>query len=122
MADSTYELEYIVVSEASKEATLLQNFIGNLGVVPTIQVSVELFCDNEGMVALTKELWYHDKSRHIDKKYHFIRHRVDEGHFIVKKVSSEENLVDLLIKGLRRIKLVQHARSVGLKDDISFSD
>lgn len=36
MADSTYESDYIAMSEASKEAIGLKNFIKDLGVVPVI--------------------------------------------------------------------------------------
>ncbi|KAI3781493.1 hypothetical protein L2E82_11509 [Cichorium intybus] len=73
VADSTCELEYIVASEASKEAAWLKNFIDDLGVVPSIQEPLELFCDNEGAVALIKEPQDHGKSRHIDRKYHYIK-------------------------------------------------
>ena len=37
MANSSCESEYIIASEASKELDLLKNFIGDLGVVMTIQ-------------------------------------------------------------------------------------
>ncbi|CAH1440299.1 unnamed protein product [Lactuca virosa] len=72
IADSTCESEYITASEASKEAIWLKNFIGDLGVVPAIQEPMEMFCDNEGAVALTKEPRDHGRSQHIDRKYHFI--------------------------------------------------
>jgi len=121
VADSTCESEYIAASEASKEAAWLRNFIGDLGVVPTIQEPMELFCDNEGAVALTKEPRDHGRSRHIDRKYHLIRHKVEEGHLIVKRVSSEDNPTDPFTKGLSKAKHIQHARSIGLRDDISFS-
>ena len=121
VADSTCESEYIAVSEASKEAIWLKNFIGDLGVVPTIKEPMEIFCDNEGAVALTKEPRDHGRSRHIDRKYHFIRHKIEEGHLVVKRVSSEENPADPLTKGLSRVKHNQHARSIGLRDDVSFS-
>ena len=78
VADSTCESEYIAASEASKEVIWLKNLIGDLGVVPAIKEPMEIFCDNEGAVALTKEPRDHGSSRHIDKKYHFIRHRVEE--------------------------------------------
>jgi len=121
VADSTCESEYIAVSEASKEAIWLKNFIEDLGVVPTIKEPMEIFCDNEGAVALTKEPRDHGRSRHIDRKYHFIRHKIEEGHVVVKRVSSEENPADPLTKGLSRVKHNQHARSIGLRDDVSFS-
>ncbi|KAI3788052.1 hypothetical protein L2E82_00677 [Cichorium intybus] len=120
VADSICESEYIATSEAAKEAAWLKNFIGDLGVVPSIQELMELFCDNEGAVALTKEPIDHGKSRHIDRKYHYIRHRVEEGHLIVKRVSSEDNPADPLTKALSRVKNYQHARRIGLTDDISF--
>ncbi|KAI3751597.1 hypothetical protein L2E82_22687 [Cichorium intybus] len=113
---------YIAASEASKEAAWLKNFIGDLGVVPSIQEPVELFCDNEGAVALAKEPRDHGKSRHIERKYHYIRHQIEEGHLLVKRVSSEDNPADPLTKALNRIKHNMHARSIGLKDDVSFSN
>ena len=121
VADSTCESEYIAASKVSKEAIWLKNFIGNLGVVPAIKEPMEIFCDNEGVVALTKEPRDHGRSKHIDRKYHFIRHRV-EGLLIVKRVSSKENPADPLTKGLTRVKHFQHARRIGLRDDISFVD
>ena len=68
VADSTCELEYIVASEATKKAIWLKNFIRDLGVVPAIKEPMEIFCDNEGAVALTKEPRDHGRSRHIEKK------------------------------------------------------
>ncbi|GKD26060.1 hypothetical protein Tco_1232274 [Tanacetum coccineum] len=55
VVDSTCEFEYIASCEASKEAIWMKNFIGDLGVVPTVQDPIEIFCDNESAVALTKE-------------------------------------------------------------------
>ncbi|GKB97144.1 hypothetical protein Tco_0983281 [Tanacetum coccineum] len=56
VADSTYESEYIAACVASKEAMWMKNFMGDLGVVPTVQDPIEIFCDNESAVALTKDL------------------------------------------------------------------
>jgi len=95
----------------------LKNFIGDLGVVPAIKEPMEIFCDNEGVVSLTKEPRDHGRSRHIDRKYHFIRHCVEKGQLMVKRISSEDNPADPLTKGLSRVKHLQHARSIGLRDD-----
>ncbi|CAH1436689.1 unnamed protein product [Lactuca virosa] len=122
VADSKCESEYIAVSEAFKDAIWLKNFIGDLGVVPAIKDPMEIFYDNKGVVALTKEPRDHGRSRHIDRKYHFIKHRVEEGFLVVKRVSSEEKPTDPLTKGLSKVKHLQHAWSIGLNDDISLSD
>ena len=82
---------------------------------------MEIFCDNNSAVALAKEPRDHGRSRHIDRKYHFIRHRIEEEILEAKRVSSDENPADSLTKGLTRAKHLQHARSIELKDDISSS-
>ncbi|GJU46176.1 putative RNA-directed DNA polymerase [Tanacetum coccineum] len=120
VADSTCESEYIAASEASKEAIWMKNFIGDLGVVPTVQDPIEIFCDNESAVALTKEPKDHGKSKHIDRKYHFVRSKVAEGHVIVKDIRSEDNLADPFTKALAKSKHDEHAKSIGLKDKIEF--
>nr|GFA08970.1 hypothetical protein [Tanacetum cinerariifolium] len=81
VADSTCESEYIAACEASKEAIWMKNFIG---VVTTVQDLIEIFCDNESAVALTKEPKDHEKSKHIERTYHFVLSKVEEGHVIVK--------------------------------------
>ena len=42
VVDSMCELEYTTVSEASKEEIWFKNFIGDLGVVPSIKEPVEI--------------------------------------------------------------------------------
>ena len=122
VAESTCESEYIAASEAAKEATWLQNFIGDLGVVPTISEPIKIFCDNTGAVALTKEPKDHGKTKHIKRKFHYVRHRVEDGDILVSRISSEENPADPFTKALSKSKHDLHARSIGLRQDISFSN
>ena len=77
--------------------------------------------DSNSAVALAKEPRDHGRSRHIDRKDHFIRNRIEERILVAKKVSSDENPADPLTKGLTRAKHLQHAQSIRLKDDIRFS-
>jgi hypothetical protein len=120
VAESTCESEYIAVAEAAKEATWLQNFIGDLGVVPSIFEPMEIFCDNTGAVALTKEPKDHGKTRHIKRKYHYVRHRVEDGDIIVSRISSEDNPADPFTKALSKTKHDTHAINIGLRQDVQF--
>ena len=54
-ADSTTEAEYIAASDAAKEAVWIRKFIQKLQVVPTIVLSILLYCDNNGAIAQAKE-------------------------------------------------------------------
>lgn len=72
MVDSTCMLEYIATSDVTKDATWLKNFICDLRVDPSIQELIEILCNNEGVVALTKEPIDDGRSRHILRKYHYV--------------------------------------------------
>ncbi|GJS96003.1 retrotransposon protein, putative, ty1-copia subclass [Tanacetum coccineum] len=80
MADSTCKSEYIAPCEASKEAIRMKNFIGDLGVVSTIQDPIEIFCDNKSAVTLTKEPKDHRKVMILKEYHHFVRCKEEEGH------------------------------------------
>lgn len=68
VTNSTCEYQYIVASDARKEATWIKNFIGDLGVVLSNKEHLEKLCDNEGAVSLTKESTDHERLMHIKKK------------------------------------------------------
>jgi hypothetical protein len=70
--DSTREAEYITALEGSKEAVWIKQFLEELGVVPSALNPVEIYCDNSGVVAQAREPRSHQKSRHIERKYHII--------------------------------------------------
>ncbi|KAJ9565696.1 hypothetical protein OSB04_001662 [Centaurea solstitialis] len=79
VADSTTEAEYI-------------------GVVPSIQDPIEIFCDNEGAVILAKEPRSHKRTRHILRKFHYVRKVVEDRDIIISRVSTDENLADPFTK------------------------
>ena len=46
ISDSIMEAKYVATSKASKEAIWLRNFLLDLGVVPSMQLPITLYCDN----------------------------------------------------------------------------
>ena len=47
-----------------------------------------LMVDNQSAIALAKNPVYHDRSKHIDTKYHFIRDCVDGGQIKLEYVET----------------------------------
>ena len=115
VADSTTEAEYIAVNEAAKEAVWMKKFIGDLGVVPSIQDPIEIFCDNEGAVILAKEPRSHKRTRHILRKFHYVRKIVEDRDIIISRVGTDENLADPFTKPLSQTKHDSHTRSIGVR-------
>ena len=54
MTDSVCE-EYIAASDAAKEAMWLRKFITKLGVAPSLDGPILLYCDSIGVIAQAKE-------------------------------------------------------------------
>ncbi|XP_048493253.1 uncharacterized protein LOC104883311 [Beta vulgaris subsp. vulgaris] len=57
IADSTIEVEYIAVVDAKKEVAWIKKFISKLGVVPSIENVIELYCDNNGALLSLRSLY-----------------------------------------------------------------
>ena len=87
IADSTMEAEYITASEAAKEAVWLKNFLLDLGLVPSAQSAITLYCDNSGAVANAKEPMSHKRGKHIERKYHLICELVSRGDTMVSQIA-----------------------------------
>ncbi|KAK9036819.1 hypothetical protein V6N11_021746 [Hibiscus sabdariffa] len=108
VANSTTESEYIAASEAAKEAVWIKKFITGLGVIPSISDVVDLYCDNNGAIAQAKEPRYHQRSKHILRRFHLIREIIDRGDMEISKVHTDDNIVDPLTKPLAQQKHNRH--------------
>ena len=116
VADSTTEAEYIAASEASKEGYWIKKFVTELGVVPTVLDPVEIYCDNSGVVAQAKEPRSHQKSKHIEHRFHLIRDYVEKGFVKVCKIHTDLNVSDPMTKPLPRANHEQHRNAIGVRE------
>ena len=61
---------------------------------------------------MSENLVFHDKSKHIKIKYHYIRDMVQRGEVKLQYVAMEEQIVDVLTKPLARVKFEYFKRSL----------
>ncbi|GJX48370.1 hypothetical protein Tco_0273560 [Tanacetum coccineum] len=92
--DDANKVSCIMASSMSPE---LQMTFENTWAYEMNQQLKEMF-QAKSAIALTKEPKDHGKSKHIERKYHFVRSKVEEGHMIVKDIRSEDNLADPFTK------------------------
>ena len=95
VALSTMEAEYIAATEGVKEALWLQGLIGEFGFA---QDKVEVFCDNQSSLHLCKNAMFHERTKHIDIKLHFIRDVISQGSVVMEKIHTDENPADMATK------------------------
>jgi hypothetical protein len=114
IADSTMEVEYIVASEAAKEAIWIKKFVSELGVVPSASSPMDLYCDNSGAIAQAKEPRAHKRTKHVLRRYHLIHKIIGRGDVQVCKVHRDHNVANPLTKPLPHPKHRAHMRSMGI--------
>ena len=113
--DSTTEVEYIIASDAAKEAVWIKKFVNKLGVVPSISDPVHLYCDNNGAIAQAKEPRSHQRSKHVLRKYLVIREIICRNDVKIERVPTEDNIADPLTKALPQQKHDGHAESLDIR-------
>ena len=64
--------------------------------------------DNQSCIKLATNPVLHKQSKHIERKYHFIRERVDDNSIKLIYTPTDEMAADLLTKSLPQQKLEQH--------------
>ncbi|KAH9793888.1 hypothetical protein KPL71_004697 [Citrus sinensis] len=108
IALSTTEAEYMVATEAVKEAIWLKGLLGDLGV---IQENITVFCDNQSVIFLAKNQTYHARTKHIDVKYHYVREIIESGVVLLRKIDTKDNPSDMLTKKAHCAELRKERKS-----------
>ena len=93
----------------------MNKFIADLGVVQSIQKPLEILCNDEGMIAPIQELRAHQKTRHIERRFNYIRDEVEKEKLCIHKVHTDQNVADPLTKLLKRAKHEGHTCTLGLR-------
>lgn len=78
----------------------------------------KLLIDNKSAIALAKNPVHHDRSKHIDVKFHFIRDCIEQGQVEVDHVGTEQQLADILTKALGRVRFVEMRQKMGVSEII----
>lgn len=105
VALSSAKAEYMEASKATCEAILLRKLLVNL--FTKRMEATKIFCDNQSCIKLFENPMFHDHSKHIDIRCHFIMDCVQRGAVQLEYTPIGNQLADVLTKALRRTKLVQ---------------
>ena len=113
VALSTTEAEYIAMTEAVKEAMWLKGILEDFG---EVQTTVCINCDSNSALCLAKHQVFHERSKHIDVRMHFIRDEIQKGKVAVVKISTDHNAADMMTKPLPALKFRYCQELVGLSE------
>ena len=111
VALSTTEAGYMAVKEGFKETIWLKGLFGELDNSRNVTT---VFCDNQSAIFLAKDQMFHDRTKHIDVRYHFVREVIARGDFKVIKIHTNDNPADVFTKCLPVAKFSLCLNLVGL--------
>lgn len=70
--------------------------------------------DNQSAIALSKNSVYHERSKHINTRFHYIRDCVESGMIEIQHVCTEDQRADILTKSLARLKFLEMRKKIGV--------
>jgi len=105
------EAEYMAISEACREAIWLRDLYSKLCGVTSCTT---IHCDSQSAICLTKDQIFHERTKHIDVRCHFIRGVIAEGDVKVCKINTRDNPIDMLTKPVSGAKFELCSGLVGI--------
>ncbi|XP_052135136.1 secreted RxLR effector protein 161-like [Oryza glaberrima] len=114
VALSSCEAEYIAATTAACQGVWLSQLLGEINQEELD--AFKLLIDNKSAIALSKNPVFHERSKHIATRYHYIRERVEDGSVHVEFVGTEGQIADILTKALGRTRFLELRSRIGVAD------
>jgi hypothetical protein len=111
VACSTVEAEYMAAAAATKEAMWLRKLCQDLS-VPCKTINIR--CDNQGAIKLSKHSIASQRSKHIDVTHHFVRERTMRREISLSYINTERQVADFLTKAIPADKFTGCCTGIGL--------
>lgn len=100
VATSTTEAEYVALTEAAKTIVWTTRWLQELHFRTPDEDPIRLLGDNKASLALAKNPEYHQRTKHIDIQYHYIREVLEDGAIRLDYVPTAEQAADIFTKPL----------------------
>jgi hypothetical protein len=109
---SSTEAEYVALTEAVCEAKWIRKLLIELGI--DCNGPIPIFEDNQSCIVIAEEPREHRRMKHINIKYNFIREAIINNEVKIEYKASNEQVADIMTKGLGRNLFVKHRRDLSL--------
>jgi len=81
-----------------------------------LELPLKLYCDNKVTISIAHNPVQHDRTKHIEIDYHFIKEKIDFGTLCLSFVPSNQQTADILTKSLGRTTFEYLIIKLGMSD------
>ena len=78
------------------------------------RAATTIFVDNQGAMKLAEKPQFHNRTKHIDIPYHFIRDTLAAGEIVQQYLPTADMVADIMTKPLPHEKPKKHSGPMGL--------
>ncbi|PHT61425.1 hypothetical protein T459_34721 [Capsicum annuum] len=109
---STTEAEFVVATACASQAIWLRNVLTGLNFKQ--QEATTIYCDNSSAIKLSRNPVFHERSKHIDVRFHFLRDLTEDGVIDFVYCKSEDQITDIFTKSLKHASFVKLRKLLGV--------
>ena len=118
VALSTAKAEYIAASMASCEVVWLRKLFSEL--FGQVLDTTVIYCDNQSGIRLFENPVFHDRSKNIDIRYHFICNMVQPGAISLHHIGTDDQVAGILKNPLGNVKFLTFRERLGVVERPSY--
>ncbi|KAL4278674.1 hypothetical protein GQ457_03G016420 [Hibiscus cannabinus] len=111
---STCEAKYLAASWCVCHAIWLRNLLSKMMLKQAAGTVIHV--ENKSSIELAKNPVNHERSKHIDVHFHFIRDHVKEGNVELVHVASQDQVADIFTKSLPKVLLNKCKKMINMMD------
>ena len=111
MARSSAETKYRAMALTNCELIWLKQLLQELRFSKDEQMMI--VCENQTALHITSNPIFHERTKHIELNYHFIREKTASGCMTTSFVNSSDQLADIFTKSLRCLRIQYICNKLG---------
>ena len=93
----------MALTSAIQEANFSRQLFADMTLGET--KSVSLYADNQGAIELAKNPVHHQRTKHMDIRYHYIRNEIRNRNVLLSYIPTADNKADMFTMAVSRGKL-----------------
>ena len=114
VARSSAEAEFRAMAQGICELLWLKIILDDLKI--RWEKPMKLYCDNKSAISIAHNPVQHDRTKHVEVDRHFIKKKLESGLICTPFVSTQDQLADILTKGLHNITFEDIVSKLGMEN------